>query len=141
MLFDLILTVKEDVHSTKAVTLSPLHPNNEVVDGTMESKLIQLKYKKSLEPGRSDDFVVYQNNPNPFSESTSVKYYISNDEMVQMVIHDVDGKLVYTARIDAKSGENEVILTRNQINNKTGILLLTLSTSKDSKTIKLLNTQ
>ena len=61
--------------------------------------------------------------------------------MVQMVIHDVDGKLVYTARIDAKSGENEVILTRNQINNKTGILLLTLSTSKDSKTIKLLNTQ
>jgi uncharacterized repeat protein (TIGR01451 family) len=141
VLFDLILTVKEDVHSTKAVTLSPLHPNNEVVDGTMESKLIQLKYKKSLEPGRSDDFVVYQNNPNPFSESTSVKYYITNDEMVQMVIHDVDGKLVYTARIDAKSGENEVILTRNQINNKTGILLLTLSTSKDSKTIKLLNTQ
>ncbi|MBK8052583.1 MAG: DUF11 domain-containing protein [Saprospiraceae bacterium] len=141
VLFDLTLTVKEDVHSTKAVTLSPSHPNSEVVDGTMESKPIQLRYKNTLESVRSDDFVVYQNNPNPFAESTSVKYYISKDEMVQMAIHDVDGKLVYTARIDAKSGENEVILTRNQINNRTGVLLMTLSTSKDSKTIKLLNTQ
>lgn len=85
-----------------------------------------------------DQLILYQNIPNPFSENTIVRYYIFEDEMVNIKISDINGKLIYNTQMESKAGNNEIMLNKSIFRHQNGILFLTLSTSKDTGTVKML---
>jgi len=62
-----------------------------------------------------NEIVLYQNSPNPWSESTSIKYYLSSDQNVSINVYDINGKLVKSLIQDATKGMNEIEISKAEI--------------------------
>jgi len=60
-----------------------------------------------------DEFVVYQNMPNPFSNSTNIRFNSPNSQKIVLKIFDVFGKLLFSRDINAVKGKNNYYLSLN----------------------------
>ncbi len=59
---------------------------------------------------------LFQNNPNPFSQQTSIQYFIpTNSQSASVVIFDLNGKLIKTISIN-NFGIGSVIINGNELN-------------------------
>ena len=93
-------------------------------DGTLRS--IKLEY---INDGLKDnELVLYQNLPNPWSETTMIKYYISNDDNVSLTVYDVNGKILLTKSMDAVMGLNSFELGNNELDDS-GVMYYEVMTS------------
>ena len=54
-----------------------------------------------------NDFMVLQNNPNPFSDRTSIQYYLPNKGLVKVRLFDIDGRILYSSSKSMNEGWNE----------------------------------
>lgn len=54
-----------------------------------------------------NDFMVLQNNPNPFSDRTSIQYYLPNKGLVKVRLFDIDGRILYSSFKSMNEGWNE----------------------------------
>jgi uncharacterized repeat protein (TIGR01451 family) len=139
ILFDMVIAVDHNITLSEALSIRENEMDSEITDRDILSCPVALKF---VQASKSEEkLIVYQNTPNPFTENTLVRYYIYDDEKVDIKITDTDGKVIYYRQLEGKAGNNEIILNRNTLMDKNGILLLTLSTSKESKTIKMLITE
>jgi hypothetical protein len=55
----------------------------------------------------------FQNQPNPFSETTTIAYKFKNEGVYQIMVTDLTGKLI--KRFDGLKGQGEVVLTKNDL--------------------------
>ena len=89
-----------------------------------------------------DDFILYQNHPNPFNPSTTIKYSIpnvgnENIRSVQLMIYDVLGREVSTlVNTQQKPGLYEV--DWDAANNSSGVYFYKLSVGSFVETKKML---
>ncbi len=75
---------------------------------------------------------LYQNEPNPFKEFTTIGYVVPQAEETILRFHDVSGKEVMRKEIESISGYNEIRLERAQI--PSGVLYYTLESGDFSAT-------
>lgn len=139
ILFDMVMAVDQNVKLSETLTLGQHTMESEITDRDILSYPVELRFVQGTKS--EEKLIVYQNTPNPFTDNTLVRYYIYDDEKVDIKITDTDGKVIYYSQLEGKAGNNEISLNRNTLMDKNGILLLTLSTSKESKTIKMLITE
>ena len=59
-----------------------------------------------LETFHQDDFVLFQNTPNPFAEYTNIQFNAPNSDNVVFEVIDMFGRSVYTEQITATKGLN-----------------------------------
>ncbi len=87
---------------------------------------------------KSDDkpFAVYQNRPNPFVDETTIRYYLPEDDKINLIVYDINGKMIMQRSVDAVAGENQLTINRSEINT-TGILHYSLQTSFGTQTRKM----
>ena len=76
-----------------------------------------------------NEIVLYQNNPNPWSESTTINYYMASDEDVTINIFNINGRLIKSVDQEAKTGLNELRIDKSDIET-TGVLYYELITDK-----------
>nr|MBX2816993.1 T9SS type A sorting domain-containing protein [Saprospiraceae bacterium] len=55
----------------------------------------------------SNEFALFQNNPNPFMESTVIGFNLPSESAVTLTIFDITGKAVYTTEGDFAKGYNQ----------------------------------
>ena len=79
------------------------------------------------------------NTPNPFSSHTTLRFYISEDDLDKvaiMVIHDTNGKEVYSKQLETIVGEGTLELSTNSLSSGTYFYSLILNGQVvDSKTM------
>lgn len=80
-----------------------------------ESYLDQDKIAKVALKSTDSGFVVHQNTPNPFSNSTIIAFEIPSIAMVELSVFDVTGKLLYVIESEYNAGYNEVELSADDI--------------------------
>lgn len=76
---------------------------------------------------------LYQNNPNPFGESTNIKYYIADDSNVEIKVYNNEGKLIISL-VDKHHSKGEYNLQFNIKNLTQGVYYYTLSTKNGNIT-------
>ena len=60
--------------------------------------------------------LLFQNSPNPFSESTTIKYVLgANSKSASLLIFDLSGKLLKTYVVDNKSNNGEIIIPQGTL--------------------------
>jgi len=102
-----------------------------------ETNIMKVKLTvKAKEEVVVNDYHLYQNIPNPFSESTLIKYSLPKEEMVTMVIHDLAGRKVYVREVMGNAGMNEMVIYNRDIGT-TGMYYYTLYTVNASFTHKM----
>ncbi len=61
------------------------------------------------------DFELSQNQPNPFAQTTVIKYQLPDNGQVQLRIFDMQGKLIKTTEENGQKGQNEWTVQRTDL--------------------------
>ncbi len=85
----------------------------------------------------SSNIILFQNKPNPFSESTSIRFSSPFEEQVTMSIYSVTGDLVYSKQLISQIGENTVLINKTDLPSQ-GVYYYEVSTEKENHFKKLL---
>ncbi|MEO6131142.1 MAG: T9SS type A sorting domain-containing protein, partial [Saprospiraceae bacterium] len=83
-----------------------------------------------------DEYHLYQNIPNPFSDGTVISFYVPQQEDVRLVIHDSAGKLVFDYSTSAVAGHNDIHVKSSSLKSP-GMYYYTLYTANASFTRKM----
>ena len=119
------------------VLVEALKEQSEKVE-ELENELVNIKYLKLKSAGSDDELTgnnkLYQNSPNPFNESTEIKYYIEEDVSKAYInIYNLNGTQLKSIPLHLK-GEGSVEITRNEL--EPGIYLYALITDNTEADIK-----
>lgn len=94
-------------------TISP-----EAYNSDLDVYGIELNYRNSGQ----GEFALYQNTPNPFSNETEITFEIPEAGIVTTTVYDVTGKVIALESSDFEKGRNSVKMSRNDLNNISGVL-------------------
>ncbi len=126
-LFSVIVRVKKNSWTSEMFhigTQDYIRPEAYGTNGMLRD--ISLRY---INNGLKDnELVLYQNLPNPWTESTVIKYYISNDDKVTLTVYDVNGKLLLNRSMNAVAGLNSFELDNSEIK-ESGVMYYEVMTS------------
>ena len=98
------------------------YANNEIDTEWMHyvlNELISLKIKSDYK--LSTNYMIYPNYPNPFNPFTTLRYYLPENEVVNITIYDSMGKIVITLVNNLQDAGNNIIRW-NSRNNKNQIV-------------------
>ena len=82
-----------------------------------------------LEAFHQDDFVLFQNTPNPFAGFTNIQFNSPKSDNVEFEVIDMFGRSIYTDRIAATKGLNTYQFSHNL---SSGIYMYTINNGKES---------
>ncbi len=82
-------------------------------------------------------FELYQNEPNPFVNRTSIGFHLPQAAAATLTVYDETGRVVFTQKGDFAKGYNSILLDRALLNT-TGVLYYTLETATDAATKKMI---
>ncbi|MCB0525941.1 MAG: proprotein convertase P-domain-containing protein, partial [Saprospiraceae bacterium] len=82
-------------------------------------------------------FELYQNQPNPFVNRTSIGFHLPEATTAHLTVYDQSGRLIYSQKGDFPKGYNSILLDKAMVNS-TGMLYYTLETDTDSATRKMI---
>ncbi len=84
-----------------------------------------------------DEIQLFQNEPNPFRNQTTVSYYMPFDATVTIKLHDVSGRLLVIRKLKANKGFNNETFSANEIR-MNGVLYYTLESGNYASTKKMI---
>jgi hypothetical protein len=84
----------------------------------------------------ANEYQLFQNIPNPFSESTVIRFSLPKEERVTMMIYDVTGRQILFREANGVAGINEMTI-RNRELGAAGVYYYTLYTPNASFTHKM----
>lgn len=110
-LFMIRVRIKKEGSRSSFIQLNETQLENLAIDKYGQESKIQLHFgnKKEIE------FVVLQNNPNPWKQSTTLEIQIPDTGDVSLSIRDLQGKVVYHSSKKFAKGKNYWILNRSDI--------------------------
>ncbi|MFN0034748.1 MAG: T9SS type A sorting domain-containing protein, partial [Saprospiraceae bacterium] len=82
-------------------------------------------------------FELYQNEPNPFVNRTSVGFHLPEAAEATLSVYDETGRVVYQQKGQFAKGDNRIALDRALLST-TGALYYKLETATDSATKKMI---
>ncbi len=98
-------------------------------------KKVEMKVLDGKETAK-DEYHLYQNTPNPFSDETVISFYLPQPEGVRLVIHDINGKQVFDYSTTALAGHNDIHVKSGSLK-LPGLYYYTLYTANASFTRKM----
>lgn len=77
-----------------------------------------------------------ENTPNPFSNSTTIRFFLAEEGTAKLEVHNMLGKLIYSADIDAQLGNNEYVYNAGNLSN--GMYFYTIKYKNYSETKRMI---
>lgn len=81
--------------------------------------------------------MLYQNRPNPFRNSTTIEFYIPEQEQIKLSFFDIQGRLLYVRSGIFSKGNNALTIAKSSLGTS-GIIYYQMETSTDLMTRKML---
>ena len=137
VLFTLKLKAKANTKLSEVLNISSRLTPAEAYDKENETIGVKLSFG---EIAIQDFAVLRQNTPNPFSDETSVGFYLPKAAKGILTIRDTKGSLIYRINGTYSKGENKIVLKQAELR-ASGVLYYTLETADfiDTKKMILLN--
>jgi len=83
-------------------------------------------------------FKLSQNNPNPFIDRTQIEFSIPAEGMVEFLLHDSSGKLLFSTSSIYTEGKHKLLMSGSDVGNFKGMATLTMKYGTESKSIKMI---
>ncbi|MFZ4545109.1 MAG: HYR domain-containing protein [Saprospiraceae bacterium] len=111
----------------------------EAYDKNDESIDIELAFTNSKTTNTVRNIELYQNQPNPFNESTQISFFLPESTVATLQIMDINGRIIYTQKNEYNSGNHTININKNEMSNlTTGILYYQLQTPDQNITKKMI---
>jgi hypothetical protein len=116
------LTFRSNVNTSisKSIAITSEVTASEAYKGTdMERVGITLENRNA---STIDAMTLSQNEPNPWKESTMIRYTLPSASEVTLKVIDMAGKVLFTRKLNGEKGENATQITKNELTNYSGLL-------------------
>jgi len=133
VLFSIEFTAEKTGKLSELLSLSNRPTVMEAYDENGALMAVELTFTTPLS---TDVFELYQNQPNPFHDKTTIGFYLPGDSEVQLILRDETGRVLVTIKEDRQSGYNTIQLDKEQLTN--GFIYYQLSTKFGTKAKKML---
>jgi len=117
----------QDMMTASAVQIDDSQIRSEIyVKESLESVELTLQYTEVFESVKGTQFELYQNEPNPFSNSTTIGFYIDQPSLVEISVFDMTGRQLYFDKGNYTSGGHSIVIDQSDLNSS-GLLYYQLS--------------
>jgi 5-hydroxyisourate hydrolase-like protein (transthyretin family) len=137
---NIVLTVK----ATKSGLLSNMIsfdnnilPSSAIVGESLEEQPLQIIFR-TLQSDVVKEFILYQNEPNPFKEVTTINFQLPQAQEAQLSIFDVNGKLLYSDKKKFNKGKNAFTVNMQNIG-YVGVMYYKIESGEYSATKAMIN--
>ena len=103
-------------------------------DGSLQS--VNLGYRTESVEAYDNYFALYQNEPNPWTDITTIGFHLPKAQKVVMTIYDHTGKVLYVTEGDFEKGYNEFAVDRSEVT-FSGTIFYQLNTDGHTATRKM----
>jgi Cohesin domain/Dockerin type I domain len=125
-LFRIMIKAVQNTKLSNALLLSSDLTTAEAYTQNGDNYSINLQFKsKNTEGG--DNFTIFPNVPNPFTDATTIRFRLSKEETVRLTVFDETGRILKTINNSFSKGYNEIALDMRN-NAITGVLYYRLET-------------
>ncbi len=108
--------------------------SNEVYNSNGIKGFSELKIGNEIQ---RSEFTLFQNQPNPFTNDTNVKFYLPESDNIQLSVTDLQGRVIHAHTGNYASGMNSLTINKEHIG-QAGIYHLTITTSTNKESIKMI---
>lgn len=122
-----------DVNLSEVLKVNSRVTRAEAYDAREELLHVELRFDGA---DASDGFVLYQNEPNPFSNLTRIGFELPKAGEALLTVHDITGKVVYRHEGEYPQGFSELMIERSRLPG-TGVLYYTLQSGKYIATLRM----
>lgn len=134
-----ILTVnviaKADMNTSEIISLNSSVTNAEVYSGDdLNTGKLSLRFAGA---DNTEAFEVYQNEPNPFNDKTTITFNLPEAANATLKVFDVNGKMIYTTNGSFGKGINSFNLSRNDLTS-TGVMIYQIESGAYTATKKMI---
>jgi hypothetical protein len=134
VVFSLIIEAKTATELSDVMTVNSRITEAEAYNSADQIHDVSLNFGGSL---AETGFALYQNEPNPFKETTTVGFNLPASMSASVTVYDVTGKVLKVVDGDYVKGYNEVTFKRSDLNT-TGVLYYQLDTEAFTATKKMI---
>lgn len=140
VLFSLTVTAKEATQVSELFFINSRYTVAEAYKGLEEINTVSLQYLNANDVTDADGFILYQNRPNPFTESTTIGFHLPEAGEVNFTIFNAAGQQLLSRNAQMDPGYHEMDINAAELN-EAGILYYRLETSNMTATKKMIMTE
>jgi HYR domain len=136
-LFSLRFMVKQPGRLSEMLSMTARYTEALAYPSDGEPKLPVLEFSNTDNAQTSAGFQLYQNQPNPFSERTTIGFTLPERGEATLTIFDTDGRVMKSVRSSYDKGYNQVAIERTELPTS-GVLYYKLETAKGTAVRKMI---
>ncbi len=135
--FDVRFIAKEDFDLKEVFKITSKFTSAIAYNSVGDEYDVQLQFGNEEHEEDSGEFKLYPNTPNPFKESTSINFYLSEEDNIEITVFDITGKLLKTYNSFYFKGKQSFTLG-NEVSFSSGVLYYQIKTSKHQASGKMI---
>ncbi len=135
-LFYIDIVAKQDVRLEDVVRMSEAHMDAEAYTSDLDLLDVELRTRRSNVS--LANYELFQNEPNPFGNLTTIKFLTPSAEEVVLSIFDLSGKKIWSRQLTAQKGKNAVTIEKAELSGHSGVLFYSLATPTYHATRKMI---
>ena len=135
--FEVRFLASEDLNIKDVISITSKHTSAIAYNSTGEEYNIALQFGNELDELGSQAFILYPNSPNPFNESTSINFYLQEEDNIEITVFDITGKLLKTHNSFYSKGKQSFTLEK-EVSFSSGVLYYHVKTSKHQASGKMI---
>ena len=133
VLFTLTLRANSNTNLSSVLNINDNIARSEAYRGTeLEISNITLEYRNS-----EVSYTLYQNEPNPFTETTVIGFDLPEASLYTLTVYDVTGKVVKVYNAEGEAGYNAQTINKKDVN-VSGVLYYRLESGDYTATKKMI---
>lgn len=135
-LFTITVDVNDNTRISELISINSDAVIAEAYDNSLNTYNVRLETRSGdLEAG---EFALFQNRPNPFLESTQIKFFLPEAMEVELIITDVTGRLVTKKTQNYSAGTQNIEVNYSDMNTS-GVLYYTIRAGEYTATKKMIS--
>ncbi|MFK7773791.1 MAG: HYR domain-containing protein [Saprospiraceae bacterium] len=135
--FEVRFIATEDLNIKDVIKITSKHTLAIAYNSAGGEYNVALEFGNEVDKLGNQDFILYPNSPNPFTESTSINFYLQEENNIEITVFDVTGKLLKTYNSFYPKGRQSFIL-RKEASFSSGVLYYRIKTSKHQASGKMI---
>lgn len=137
-IFTMRIQAKESGRLSEFLQLDQRQLKPEAYNGRLQTSAVQLRFIQAN--AFAQNFELYQNQPNPFQDNTSIRFFLPSDEQVDLTVFDASGRVVIQQRQEFRAGQQEWIVDQAQLSSG-GVYYYRVATRAGAATKKMILTR
>jgi hypothetical protein len=139
--FTLEFKAKSNGKLSEMITLNSLVTPAEAYTTAEEDLKVILQFKQNKETSSAieQSMTLFQNQPNPFSETTEIRFFLPENSNATLTVMDVNGRIVRQWKNEYSKGYHTLSMNKNELSNSAaGIFYYQLQTATQTATKKMI---